>query len=195
MIGVEMSDRTALIKWFDQLGEERKELPYELIKVFSDQEDQELLSSVNLSFDHVERVFGFCKLLEYGKEPADELWSDLQAIIDDSSYYACLALPLIRQLLEPSVKFVYSGIDAGDRSSKVDELAVPVPESADSLPSAKRLIFNDAWMVAQLLSRDAKSYEKIASAEELVAWSKKFLGSCSRLVLVSSQISQLPDLN
>ncbi len=188
-----MSDRTTLIKWFDQLGEERKDLPYELTKLFSDQENQELLSSVNLAFDHVERVFGFCRLLEHGKEPADELWSYLQAIVDDSSYYACLALPLIRQLLEPSVKFVYSGNDAGDRSSKLDESAVPVPESADSLPTAKRLIFNDAWMVAQLLSRDADSYEQLTSADELVAWSKKFLGSCSRLLLVSSQLSQLLD--
>lgn len=186
-----MSDRTTLIKWFDQLGEGRKELPYELTKAFPDQENQELLSSVNLSFDHVERVFGFCRLLEHGKEPADELWSYLQAIVDDSSYYACLALPLIRQLLEPSVKFVYSGNDAGDRLSNVGELAVPVPQSANSLPSAQRLIFNDAWMVAQLLNRDANSYEQLTSAEDLVAWSKTFLGSCSRLLLVSSQMSQL----
>lgn len=181
------------MNWFEELGKGRRDLPYELTKVFSDQEKQELKNSANQSFDHIERVFGFRKLLEYREESADELWSDLQAIIDDSSYYACLALPLVRQLLEPSVNFVYLRLNPSEQKTSTDASEIPIPLCIDSLPSEKKIIVIDAWMAAHLLARDADAYMHLESSSDLIVWLKRFLGSCSQLLLIASRMAQLPD--
>ena len=75
-----MSTRVELVNWFDELGLSRKDLPYEITKVFADDENVELKKSVNLSFDHVERVLAFKDFLKYGSEEPDELWHDFTRI-------------------------------------------------------------------------------------------------------------------
>ena len=183
--------RAELINWFNELGLERKELPYELVRVFADEEMLELTKSINQSFDNVERVLTFRTFLNYGPEEPEDLWHDLEATLDDISYYACLAIPLIRQLLEPSVNFIYANVERGYMIDweKLDQ--PPVPMSITQLPKGKQQIASEAWILAGRMEEMNRRYLLLGSSKDLYEWCKYFLEICAKLLLVTARLSLL----
>lgn len=188
---ITMSTRVELVNWFDELGLARKDLPYEITKVFADNEEYELKKSINLSVDHVERVLAFQDFLKYGPEEPDEFWHDLQATLDTHSYYACLALPFVRQLLEPSVNFIYTDIEDRNRIDW-DKFGQPAfPESVMGLPKHQQQVARDAWTQACRMQEINRKYLSLSSAKEFADWSKYFLESCANLILIAARLSQI----
>jgi hypothetical protein len=166
-------------------------LAYEIVKVFSDNEENELLESVNLSFDHVERVLAFSKFLNIDCEDAEDLWSYLQAKLDDMSYYACLSLPLIRQLLEPSTKFIYSDVEDKNRIVWLDLKQPPQPKEFLMLTEKQREIASNAWSLACRMTELDRRYLLLSSAKELNYWSRYYLECSASLIMLASRLSTL----
>lgn len=184
-----MLKRIKLIDWFYELGHARKDLPYEVTKVFFDNEEVELKESVNISFDHVERVLAFRNLLVIECEDEEELWSDLQAMLDDSSYYSCLAMPLVRQLLEPSTGFMYSYIE---NKNRIDWTGLPhlqQPKEFLSLSGLQRELASEAWDLACRINEVSRRYLLLSSSKELSDWSKYFLECSASLILLATRFS------
>jgi len=186
-----IENKHKLIDWFEELGLARADLAYEIVKVFSDNEKTELEESVNLSFDHVERVLAFGKFLNIVCEDTEDIWSYLQAKFDDMSYYACLSLPLIRQLLEPSTKFIYSDVDAKNRIIWSDLNQPPQPKEFLMLTEKQGEIASNAWNLACRMTELNRRYSLLSSAKELNYWSRYYLECSASLIMLSSRISTL----
>ena len=186
-----MRTRVELMNWFDELGLARKDLPYEITKVFADDEEYELKKSVNQSFDHVERVLAFKDFLKYESEEPDELWHDLQATLEVLSYYACLAMPLIRQLLEPSVNFIYTGVEGRYRISWEKINQIPIPKSIKQLSKGQQQIVSEAWILACRMEEIHRRYHLLSSSKEIAEWSKYFLECCANFILIAARLASL----
>jgi hypothetical protein len=102
-----------------------------------------------------------------------------------------MALPLVRQLLEPSLNFVYARCELERYSASPASEIVSVPVSVGSLSSPRREIVLDAWALASDMRDLGRRYQALNSAEELVSWCKYFLKTSATLILLAAQVSIL----
>lgn len=163
-------------------------MSYEITKIFSNNEVQELNESVLDSFEHVERVLAFSNIMTVEYEESDEIWSALQVALDSSSYYACLALPLIRQLIEQNC-MPYS-IDTGYRNIRVNFQSSQQPKQFISLNDKQRELADEIWGLACRINELRSRYLKISCARDLAEWSGYFLECSANLILLAVKISK-----
>jgi hypothetical protein len=162
----------------------RKELPYEITKVFWDNEQYDLQSSVLDSFEHVERVLAYGNLLSIGSEEG-EIWNRLLAVLESSSYYACLCMPLIRQLIELKQGFIFSEMENEKQIIWTDLIYPDPPKEFLFLSHLESSCAKEAWNLAYKIAKLSQLYTSISSANELASWSKHFLECSADLVSLS----------
>lgn len=149
----------------------------------------ELNEAVNLSFDHVERTLEFSKFLNANWEEAEGLWPNLQVKLDNTSYYACLAMPLVRQLLEPSTRFLYSTIPANNRINWSDIKKPAKPKKLEMFSEVQRKQIEDAWILAWRMEVLRGRYYSLSTASELSYWCRYFLETSSSLITITSRLA------
>jgi hypothetical protein len=187
-------NKDKLIGWFNELGGARG-LPYEITKVFSEDEEGELIKSVYVSFEHVERVLEFGNLLDIKfevDEDEEDLWVDIVTRLEIYSYYACLAMPLVRQLLETNKGlFVYTCIESENIINWTDLPHFKKPKEFLSLPGERLDIADDAWNLSCKMAKLGRRYSLLASSQELYDWTKYFLEYSARLISLVARLSRL----
>lgn len=95
-----MADKVDIESWFNELGASRSELPYELVHVLSPSDKEGIRNAVYLASDHVNRVLDLGVFADEQYSDEDQLWFDVLAKLDCYSYYAAMAMPMIRQVIE-----------------------------------------------------------------------------------------------
>ena len=174
------------IEFFHRLKAKRAGLAYELIKAFDDSEEEELNSSLILSFEHIERVLMFKCILQYEAADLEDFLFYLQTALNETSYYACMALPLVRQIIEsPACSGTGSGTGGGElqgwREPKVNFIHLCQNEKDE-----KRVVFSCrlAARADELLER----YLAIEDPDEMVLWSKHFSILCAFFIMFDSAL-------
>ena len=181
--------RDKLHYWFDELGASRQDLPYELVRVFSSETDKEALrQSVELSFDHVDRVLDFRGFLGEDDSDEEQLWYDLLARLDSYSYYAALATPLIRQVLEHKTNFINEKVDKRYRIQWSNE-GLANDQLNLALVSERENVIAEARVLASKFSMLEKRYCSLSSSAEFAEWCKYFLSCCADLIHLATRQS------
>jgi hypothetical protein len=185
-----MPSHQLLSKWIVELQAARAGLAYEITKVFGDDERSELDDAITEGLKNVDRVLGlFRKLPQHARDDAEEFWYDFLPLLDCISYYACLALPLVRQILESENRLLSSnqtinasfleGID-----SRSEAVALPRGLSGQQREYAER-----ACQLAHECDAMYHVYEKLQTAEQFLQWSKHFLKLSAGIVQLAAEVS------
>jgi hypothetical protein len=110
----------------------------------------------------------------------DDRWSELLVRLDACSYYAALAIPFARQVIEGKGK-----IDGKSRRGVFCD-AMEFNFSIDG----KERILGAAEMIANNFSELSDSYEALQTADEFAEWCVYFLQAAAVLILLAtSQLS------
>jgi hypothetical protein len=203
-------DENKLFFWVDELGKLRKELPYELVQVFSTSDKDALKTAVDVAYGHIERVLGFRHFLEYedeewGLDDLDDIWIDLVTLLDDRSYYAALAVPLLRRVLEIDVDFIFKKVDAKYRDQwsnqifSVNQIDLYINQkpifkaTLEYLHGNQKQIFKAALNLASKFSALNKWYRSLSSPAELAEWGRYFLYCSTELINLPLRYSLLDE--
>lgn len=172
-----MNNHKKHIKWFHELGELRKSLPYELTKVFSDTENIE--PSLIASFEHIERVFMFKEILSYEENDIGDFWAYLDVVIEETSYYLCMALPLVRQLIEGNK---FSPVSQSSLNQLNEQYYKTVLfNQCKTIVEKDRII--RAYKLATLTQILYDKFDNLGSSQEMVSWAYDFSDCCAHLLL------------
>lgn len=96
--------------WFRYLAQSRNDLPVELIQVLSVQPSEVENSALMPSVEHIRRVLGFGMFSASEESDPEQRWVELTERLDDSSYYAALMIPFLRQVVEWRPGFINENI-------------------------------------------------------------------------------------
>ena len=85
--------------WLEQLVKVRSGLPMESTLLLP----EELLEAAfDQGFEHIKGALLYANLLDELEDDPEQAWTDLVLRLDDASYYAIMAMPLVRQYLMSS---------------------------------------------------------------------------------------------
>lgn len=175
-----MTEKRKLELWFYELGAHRNELPYELVRVFSQSDEEDLKVSIGLALDHIDRVLDFGCFLNEDDVDQDQLWFNLLAKLDSYSYYAALAIPLVRQVLEYKTNFIHEKVGSRCRLQWGNYLESS--QSGFMLSSKREVIIAKSRDLASRLTILAQQYRTLSSSAEFAEWCKYFLCCCADLI-------------
>lgn len=168
------------IELFHELGANRAALPYELTKVFSDCEESSLNSSLILSFEHVERVLMFKRILEYQITDPKEFVVYLEVAMEQTSYYSCMALPLIRQIIESKEAGIKRQVEFLEQSQS---RIAPVDLFQTEEERAK---VSSAYKLASIARSLSDRYAAITNSDCLFDWAKEFSVCCAYFIILEA---------
>ena len=179
-----------VINWFDDLGESREDLPYELTKVFFHNESSELKESVNHSLEHINRILKYEKILDDTFEDGvEQFWYDLVARLDDTSYYICMVMPFLREMLEPSTEYLFTNKTTIFEDYSIEEKDIVLPDIIKNLHESESKFASKAWLLGYKFSYAHKKYLALKDIDDFIFWNKQFLGFCAQLLILVSEIS------
>lgn len=178
-----------LLNWVDELRATRNDLPLEITRIFGDAEEEQLREAIVDSFAHVERVLDYRKLIDEVSSDPEEFWYDLLATLDDVSYYTCLAVPAVRQLLVPSSRFLFCKDSRKPRGCEERRYHRGFPGVLRNLPEVRR----DFGERACLLALDANDvyvlYVDLEEVDDLLYWARRFLRLSGMIIHLAGDIA------
>ncbi len=177
------------IEWVKALSVNRTELPYELISIVNFENPVDFDDSVSVSLDHVERFLEFRNFCDRPTDEPDQIWHDLLAAIDDYSYFACMSLPFARQVLEPSINFIYGGINHHLNINTSISLPLLLDDELSLLTNSQKNIYIDAYTVSVNLKELYNKYSELDCKEALREWCKYYISYTSRVIALAATIS------
>lgn len=188
-----METENLIISWFNELGKSRADLPYELTRVYSDNEKNELEESIRHSLKHIDRILGYRNILnDTYEDDEEEFWEDVLARLDDTSYYVCMVMPFLREMLEPSTDYLFKEGNNKFQVYVMAEISKGLPDIAKKLKKPQSEFVSKLWLLGHEFSYLNNEYSVLNNMDDFILWNKQFLGACAKLLVVVSEIS-LPE--
>lgn len=153
--------------WFKSMFPSSREMPLELvthIDVLNQTEKQNVLS---FSILNLHRVLSFSKLADesFFDDP-EQFWVDTIINIENTSYYASMLLPYLRQVIEDNTEIVFTpSILASDYlDSKKDDKLLLQLRKLFNLPQSQ--ILYDAIRLSRKIEKLEKKFSSLVDENE-----------------------------
>ena len=182
-----MASDQELAEWIRETLDFRTGLPYEISAVVDDCSTSRLENSIRESILHVRRVLDFYTYTNNVSDDSEEYWYDTLCTLDDVSYYACLALPMIRQVLEPATDFLFS--DTLENAIVDDSVQDDLPAALSGLELRKRRYATRACQLSSQCTIMRSRLSNVRNIDEFRTWSRSFLMLASSLIQLTASIS------
>jgi hypothetical protein len=176
--------------WLEQLVKFRNGLPMESTLFLP----EELLDAAfEQGFEHIKGALLYANLLDELEGDPDQAWTDLVLRLDDASYYAIMAMPLVRQYLMSNPQETVALTNNQVTSFRCREL----PSCFAALNGQRSLYAKTAWELAEKFSILRKDFFSAESLDDFLRWCVCFIELSGMLVSLAAHLcrkrwSQLP---
>lgn len=107
--------------WFEQMLSSARDMPLELATNLDMLPLLEKQNALDFATKNMQRILSFAKLSDENfSEDPEQFWVDAIIRIEDASYYACMLLPYLRQVIEDNAEFTHipSDFNAGTQNDE-----------------------------------------------------------------------------
>jgi len=172
-------------KWFREYWVDRKGLPLELsIPIDTDKTDdlQEILKP---SILHIDRFLTFRELYnDGGGGDLDQFWFDTVIRIEDTSYYAAMSMPYLRQVIEFETNYAFDIRD----NFKSTELDDKWSKFVQAYPKPNRVVLVEALVLAHNMNKLSEEYYSIVNKKQLASVYISLYVACADLLKLSCRV-------
>lgn len=180
--------------WLEYLAKFRHGLPMECTLLVS---ENELEDSVNQGFEHIKGTLLYANLLDESESDSEQAWTDLVLRLDDASYYAIMAMPLVRQYLMSNPQEIVDSLESQIRTKPCDK---ELPSSFLAFKGQRASYAKLAWELAEKFKALRENFATTSELGEFLCWCISFLELSGKLVSLAAQVcskrwSQTPHEN
>ncbi len=165
--------RDILANCFHDIRVTKTQMPIELPLILGDNKSDTINAAIEASISHIERVLDFSELLDMQEDEKEQMSVNLVVRLDVYSYYAALAIPFLRQVVEAlSVQNV-----------PAKELCV----STSNFYTLSTSVHN----LAKTMLDIKRSLQNVSDSNQFTSWCSSLLKCCAQLVLLHTEVSGL----
>ena len=169
-------------EWLNQLAKFRGGLLMECTMPLSDTQTEEWDIAIEHGFEHVKGTLLFVELLDEFENDPEQAWVNLMVRLDDASYYAIMAMPLLRQYLASSPRNpIASGVFC-----ELNQNGSSLPTSLASLDEQRASYAQMAWNLAVTFKALREEFFSLSDLGSFLQWCIRFLILSGNLVSLAA---------